>query len=84
MPILESFACGCPIVCSNTNALKEIARNGAHYFNPKDILDMRGCIDDVLTDSTLQKDLINAGHKRLKSFSWDICRKETNLIYQSI
>ncbi|OHE06484.1 MAG: hypothetical protein A3G74_02405, partial [Sulfurimonas sp. RIFCSPLOWO2_12_FULL_34_6] len=29
MPILESFACGCPLVCSNTSSLPEIAFDGA-------------------------------------------------------
>jgi len=83
-PLLEAFACDCPVVSSPGGSLKEIAGNAAVYFNPKDIQEMRQSINNVLTDEVLRKNLVEAGKQRLKDFSWDKCRKETNLLYSKL
>jgi glycosyltransferase involved in cell wall biosynthesis len=83
-PVLEAFACDCPLVSSPGGSLKEIAGNAAVYFNPKDIREMRKSINNVLSDDVLKKDLVVAGKLRLKDFSWDKCRKETNLLYSKL
>ena len=36
IPILEAFACKCPLICSNTGSFPEIAHNAAEYFDPYD------------------------------------------------
>lgn len=83
-PLLEAFACDCPVVSSPGGSLKEIAGNAAVYFDPKDIREMRQSINNVLTDDGLKKELVEAGKNRLKNFSWDKCRYETNLLYSSL
>jgi len=83
-PLLEAFACDCPVVSSQGGSLKEIAGNAALYFDPKDIREMRQSINNVLSDEALKKDLVEAGKQRLKDFSWDKCREETNLLYSKL
>ncbi|MBI9042010.1 glycosyltransferase family 1 protein [Lutibacter sp.] len=83
-PILEAFACNCPLVSSNGGSLMEIAGDAAVYFDPKNIKEMRESIHDVITDFSLKKELIEAGKIRLKDFSWDKCRTETNLLYNKV
>lgn len=83
-PLLEAFACDCPVVSSPGGSLKEIAGNAAVYFDPKNIREMRQSINNVLSDLSLKKELIEAGKKRLKDFSWEKCKKETNELYSAV
>jgi glycosyltransferase involved in cell wall biosynthesis len=83
-PLLEAFACNCPVVSSNGGSLPEIAENAAVYFEPKDIGEMRKSILNVLSDSTLKRELVEAGKLRLKDFSWNKCQTETNLLYSKV
>jgi glycosyltransferase involved in cell wall biosynthesis len=83
-PILEAFACNCPVISSSGGSLREIAGNGAIYFDPKDIISIRNSIQSVISDSTLKLNLIEAGRVRLKDFSWKKCRKETMDLYSKV
>lgn len=77
MPILESFACGVPVICSNTTACPEVAGNAAELVDPKDTKDIARGIDKVLSDHSYRQSLITNGYFRLKQFSWDKAAKET-------
>ncbi|NEW78261.1 MAG: glycosyltransferase family 4 protein [Gelidibacter sp.] len=83
-PLLEAFACNCPVISSSGGSLKEIAGNAAIYFDPKDIISIRNSIQNVISDGTLKLDLIEAGKIRLKDFSWEKCRKETMDLYAKV
>lgn len=83
IPVLESFACGCPVVCSNIGALKEVGGDACTYFNPKSINDIAEKIKLVLNDEELRKRLIKKGEKRGKQFSWKKMAEETLRIYKS-
>lgn len=81
IPVLESFACGCPVVCSDIGALKEVGEDGCIYFNPKSIGDISEKIKMVLRNEKLKKSLIQKGTKRVKLFSWKKLAGETLKIY---
>lgn len=84
IPVLEAFACGCPLVCSNTSSLPEIASEGAEYFDPLSEESMFEAIRNVLTDQARQKELVRYGHKRGKEFSWAKCAEETLTVYRQV
>jgi len=84
IPILEAFATGCPALLSNTSSLPEIGGNAAVYFDPYSIDDMRIKIENVLTSTALQKELIKKGKERVKQFSWKKCAQETVDVYKKI
>ncbi|MCW8895346.1 glycosyltransferase family 1 protein [Sulfurimonas sp.] len=84
IPILESFACECPLVCSNTSSLPEIAGDGAKYFDPNDEESIFSAVSEVLYNKNLRDDLVERGRKRLKHFSWKKTALETKKIYESI
>lgn len=84
IPVLEAFACKCPLVCSNTSSLPEIAGNGAHYFDPYDEGSICSAIKEVLEDKTLKKQLIQNGLERVKYFSWEKTALETRKTYESV
>ena len=84
IPILEAFACECPLVCSNTSSLPEIAADGAEYFNPYDVFSIKIAIENVLNNDDRKKVLKLNGKKRLKNFSWQKTAEDTKKIYESI
>ena len=84
IPILESFACACPLVCSNTSSLPEIAGNAAQYFDPYSKESMYNAISEVLNDKNLSSTLVKKGKERLKLFSWKKTAIETKKIYESV
>lgn len=84
LPLLESFACNCPVVCSPGGSLREIAGEAAFYFDPKNLKSIRESIYKVISDRGLKEELINSGKKRLEEFAWDKCRKETLAVYSEL
>ena len=77
IPILEAFACNCPVVCANASSLPEVACESAEYFDPLNIDDMAGKIDTVIRDESLRENLKACGRERLKFFDWDKAARET-------
>ncbi len=84
LPIIEAFACGCPVITAAGSSTWEIAGNAAVFINPKDIMDMTQKINQVLTDHLLQNQLVIQGYNRANIFSWDKTAYETLKLYQSI
>ncbi len=84
IPILESFACECPLVCSDTSSLPEVAGDAAQYFNPYSEESIKDAVEIVLNSNTFQNELRQKGIKRLELFSWKQTAIETKKIYESI
>jgi glycosyltransferase involved in cell wall biosynthesis len=84
LPILEAFANGCPVVCSNNSSMPEVAGDAAIYFDPYDSGSMLSAISSVLYNTTLKHELKNKGHKQLPLFSFDSCVANTIKVYQSL
>jgi glycosyltransferase involved in cell wall biosynthesis len=84
IPVLEAFACGCPLVCSNTSSLPEVAGNAAQYFDPNDEKSIKDAVVAVLNDEKLSNKLIQDGNERLNFFSWEKTAFQTGEIYRSI
>ena len=81
MPILESFAAGCPVILSDASCLPEVAGNAGVYFNPDSPEDIAEKIGKVIYDNNFRDTKIAEGRERLKSFSWEKCGRETAAVY---
>jgi len=77
IPIIESFACGVPVICSDTTALPEVAQGAALLVNPKDVNDIAQAIYKVVSDKKLKQKLVLEGLDKAKEFSWEKAAKET-------
>jgi glycosyltransferase involved in cell wall biosynthesis len=84
IPILEAFACGCPVVLSNTSCFPEVAQEAALYFNPESQEDMAAKIEEIIQNETLRKNLILKGIIRQEDFSAEKTAQQTLAVYKSI
>ena len=70
LPAVEAMAAGCPVVLSDIPALVEVADDAALYFRPDDVEGLVACLQRVVGDETLRKDLITRGSARAAGFTW--------------
>lgn len=77
LPILEAFACSCPVLTSNISSLPEVAGKAALLINPYSISKISQGIIQLATNQKLRHKLIQAGHQQLKKFSWEKAAKQT-------
>jgi glycosyltransferase involved in cell wall biosynthesis len=84
LPILEAFKANCPVLLSDTECFREIAKNAAMYFHPSSIDDLIVKLEYLITDSNLQENLRQAGAKRLTDFPLSKSINETLAIYKQL
>lgn len=84
LPGLEAMGYKAPVASSNATCLPEVYGNAAHYFNPTDTNDMALAINDILTDTSLRKQLISEGVRHLKKYSWKTMAEQTHDIYLDV
>lgn len=82
MPVLEAMKAGCPVICSNTSSLPEVAGEAAIYFNPNDVEDLEKSLYNLL-DLNTRKELIKKGLENVKKFTWENTCKKTLEVYDS-
>lgn len=82
LPILEAMACGCPVICSNTSSMPEVAGDAAILVSPEDENALTEAIDDVMQNEELQHRLIEAGYHRANNFSWQETAKRTIAVFE--
>lgn len=83
-PILESMACGTPVICSKNTALEEIGKGSVVFCKEKDIWDIKEKISLLLNDEILQKELIKKGLEKIKEFTWEKSSEKTFLILEKV
>lgn len=69
LPILDAFACGVPVLTSNTSTMPEVAGDAAVYCDPNDGESIARGIA-VLLDEVRAAELVARGRARLGLFSW--------------
>lgn len=67
LPVLEAFACGTPVACSNTSSLPEVGGSLAYYFNPTD----SGNMAQVLSKALMEKKKTEEYIRWAATFTWD-------------
>jgi glycosyltransferase involved in cell wall biosynthesis len=83
MPILEAFSVGTAVATSNVSSMPEVAEDAAVYFDPRNVRDIKQALQNVLYDTALRTSLVEKGKRRLNSFSWERCGKETLTVLTS-
>jgi len=71
MPVIESMACGTPVLTSNTTSLPEVAGRAAILVDPLDPLSIARNIDRITADPQMNQDYRQRGLERARYFSGD-------------
>lgn len=83
LPLLEAMNLSCPVIASDTKALKEIGGDACLYFDPYDSSEIAKAAKKVLVDENEREKLIKNGKIQSKKYSWDKCIDETLRVYES-
>lgn len=84
IPLLEAFACGCPVVCSQGGALPEVAGGAALVVDSWDPGDWAGAIARLLDDEPRRSQLSAAGAERVRAFQWQETAAKTLQVYRKV
>ncbi len=80
MPILEAFACSCPVLLNDTSCFREIGGKAALYFNMD--RDKSNFIDVYVAMKDQREKMIAQGHERLTLFSWKTSANKLTDVYK--
>ncbi|MFW2440686.1 MAG: glycosyltransferase family 4 protein [Arenicellales bacterium] len=82
IPLLEAMSNQCPVACSNTSSIPEVAGTAACFFDPNDPDSIQVVLENAIQSSEILSDLRKRGLRRIKKFSWRKCAKETMKVYE--
>ena len=81
IPIVEALYCDVPVITSNVTAMPEVAGQAALLIDPHSVESITHAMIRILDDTTLRKDLIEAGRLQRQKYSWD---KAADMLWHSI
>lgn len=84
LPILQSFACGTPVISSNRGSLPEVGGKAALYFDPANTKSLVSLLKEVLSDKSLRYKLAKQGFKEVSKFTWEETAVKTVEIYRKV
>ncbi|MFY0686986.1 MAG: glycosyltransferase family 4 protein [Cyclobacteriaceae bacterium] len=84
IPIIESMACGTPVITASNSSMPEIGKWAAEYVDPYNIDHMAKSILTISTNNKLRHRMINLGKIRAQQFNWSITSQNTlNCYYET-
>ena len=82
LPLLEAFACGCPVAAGSSPSFQEIAGDAAERFDAASVESIAAAIERLIVDSARGAELVAAGTLRLGDFSWQRSAQSTLEVYR--
>ena len=84
LPVLEAMARGVPVACSNATSLPEVAGDAAELFDPLDVDAIAAALGRLLHDRERAASLVDRGHARAASFTWERCAAGVLASYERV
>ena len=84
LPVLESMACGAPVITSDRGSLPEVAGEAALIVDPENTSQITDAIVTVLQDESLRHRLVERGRARAARFTWEKTARETLALYREL
>lgn len=81
--VAEAQASRVPAILSDIPVLREVAGDGAIFFDPHDHADMARKMNMGIADNSLRDELINKGLENAKRFIWQEAARQTLQIYKN-
>ena len=83
LPVVESMACGTPVLTSNVSSLVEVGGDAALCVDPLDVSAIRRGLQSLLRDSSLRRRCREAGFRHVAGFSWRKAADQVVAIYEA-
>jgi glycosyltransferase involved in cell wall biosynthesis len=84
IPGLEAMYERCPVISSSATCLPEVYEDAALYFDPHSPQELADHIERLLADKKLHDDLITAGNKQVRKYSWERMARQTYDVYMRV
>ncbi len=84
LPILESQACGTPVITSNVSSIPEVSGNSTFMVNPESRQEIEQAIKLLIEDKRMKERLVREGFENIKRFSWKKTAEETIRVYEQV
>jgi glycosyltransferase involved in cell wall biosynthesis len=78
LPILQAFACECPVVTSDVSSMPEVAGKGAVLVDPENL---NSIVEGIETAVRRKKSLVKKGKEEVAKYSWKKTAEETLKVY---
>lgn len=82
IPVVEAMACGCPVACSDSTSLPEVAGDAAIRFDPRSAEAMAEAVYRLWRDPGLREECRRKGLARAAMFRWEKTARETIAVYR--
>ena len=83
LPLVEAFAAGVPVACSNTTSLPEVANGAAVEFDPLSVGEITAAMTTLARDDAMRARCIAAGQRRALELTWDEAARRTVAVYHT-
>ena len=70
LPILEAMACGIPVLCSKSGALKEVGGHAPLYFDSNKPKEIAAAMQRIIEDQELRIRMVDLGLVQAGKFNW--------------
>ena len=84
IPILEAMKMGLPVITSNITAMPEVAGDAAYLVDPNNVKEMASVMSELLQNRQNQKEMIEKGLKRARTYTWQNVSESYLKLYQEI
>jgi glycosyltransferase involved in cell wall biosynthesis len=84
LPVLESMACGTPVITSNVSSMPEFVGDSGLLIDPNDISGIQNALGDLLMNDQLRIELSGRALKRSKEFTWKETARKTLDVYRRV
>lgn len=81
LPVLEAFAAGVPVLCSNATSIPEVAGDSAYLVDASIPFAISEGLIKITSDKSISDELVKRGKSQLQKFSWNKCCAEHYDIY---
>ena len=84
IPILEAMNCNCPIILSDCETHKEVAKTNTIYFSKENFDDLMNVLEKNIYDDNYLNKISLLGKNYSKNFSWEKCSAQTIRAYREL
>lgn len=84
MPVLESMACGAPVLCAKNSSLPEVLGSAGVYFDASNTKELTKKMKTLLNNKAKLNELSKKGLERAANFSWQKSAAQLQEVFEKV